>query len=939
MAEVVQLGEAGPVNAGEQRVLDHFVAVLAPSTRIFPNVQVLVGHQQLVECDQILITEDRVWVIEVKDLFGHAQFLKEGTVVDGDVRADAVDVTKRKAQQIKSRLSKAGLGDGLYVEYLVVLAKQPQQLEVAPDYAPFVRLFENAAARIDRPTEHGLPKRWLEPDQRTAIEHELDLRPRVRDEKPRFGNLQAEELTAQASDRQWWTAREIPLGVPWKLEVLFKPKGIGDAAWKYQEDLAIENARMLKVLSGAPGILVPHTAVRGSDGTLAIAHPFTNSPSLLEHGDANLQWSDRVRRSVLRTIGRALDAARNRGIAHRLIGPAVIHVDAESGRTRLTRFSLAHRDGDPDRVPPEVWPHLAEQIWASPEHVAGGLVDQDSDLFALGRLAQHLWPDGAPDDLAPGVQMLLGENPAQRAAGLDALRTAFAPEVGAPREPIVGANWAGYRLEEQLGIGVEAGVSVWRGVAELSGRQVVLRIVDADEDHDGITGLANALSGVDHPAIAEIIAAVIEEGRPTVITEIVPGGSLRSVLEQHGALGREAAVTAAVQLLDGLTRVHPGRADAKTPIVHRRISADNVIIHPERGAVLVNFGPPAGPESQAALNDPRYRPLNEGVRRDDPDGDLFAIAVLIHELATGQHPFTDDDPLTGGLRVDGALDEALIHVLGRALARQRNQRYSTAHELLDALIGLGLPEVRPPAVAEAVVDKVRAIETAMREQRWDDAIGMCPENWEAVRARIEAERAAWERVAGSEVVLELGGFRMRLLGEELACARQLVDGTEAVGDLRIHLLDREDGVTLEISTFLTAQRTGFVVVSDTHHSEAPFPVLENRLRIGLTPTEDGQIVMQLRQGRLKVAGTPGPKDGGAFRASEEELDKGAGVDVRATLEGFGATAYGLEAELLPPKKRQSNYLCAIFPPDAVDLPAVACLVTRVLPIANGVLHE
>ena len=939
MAEIVQIGDAGPVNAGEQKVLDYFAAVLAPSTRIFPNVQVLVGHHQLVECDQIVITEDRVWVIEVKDLYGHAQFLKGDTIVDGEVRSDAVSGAKLKAQQIKSRLRKVGLDDGVYVEFLVVLAKQPQQLEIAPDYAPFVLSYEDASARIDRPTEHGLPKRWLAPEHREAIEHALDLRPRVRDEKPRFGNLQAEELTAEATDRQWWSAREIPLGIPWQLEVLRRPQGISDAAWKMREEFAVENVRMLKVLSGAPGILVPHTVVRGTDGTLAISHPFTRSPSLAEHGEANHEWSDDVRRTVLRTLGRAVHAARGRGVAHRLIGPAAIKVDPEIGRTRLTRFSLAHRTGDPDRVPAEAWPHLAEQIWASPEHVAGGAVGPDADLFALGRLAQHLWPDGVPDDLALSVGLLLENDSGKRGAGLDALRKAFASSGGAPQDPAVGVNWAGYRLEEQLGIGAEAGVSVWRGIAELSGRQVVLRIVDADEDHAGITGLAHALTGVDHPAIAEVIAAVIEEGRPTVITELVPGGSLRSVLEQHGPLGRDAAVTAAVQLLDGLARVHPGRPDGRTPIVHRRISADNVIVHPGRGAVLVNFGPPAGPESQAALNDPRYRPLDEGVSRDDPDGDLFAVAVLLHELATGRHPFHGDDPLAGELQIDAALGDALGDLLSRALGGQRQQRYSTAMELLDALIGLGLPEVRPPAVAEEVVDTVRAIESAMREQRWDDAIGLCPESWQAVRARIEAERAAWERVAGAAVVIEAGGFRMRLLGEEPACARNLVDRTEAIGDLRIHLVDREDGVALEISTFLTAQRTGFVVVSDVHHSEAPFPVLENRLRIGLTPTENGQVVMQLRQGRLKVTGTPGPKDGGAFCASEAELDDGAGVDVAAMLARFGATAYGPEAELLPPKKRQSNYLCAIFPPDAVDLPAVACLLTRVLPIANGVVQN
>jgi hypothetical protein len=53
---------------------------------------------------------------------------------------------------------------------------------------------------------------------------------------------------------------------------------------------------------------------------------------------------------------------------------------------------------------------------------------------------------------------------------------------------------------------------------------------------------------------------------------------------------------------------------------------------------------------------------------------------------------------------------------------------------------------------------------------------------------------------------------------------------------------------------------------------------------------------------------------------------------------FGATAYGPELNLLPPKKKQTNYLYTIFLSRPVDLPAVACVLTRVLPISNGFLH-
>ena len=86
MAKVVWVPGVDPVNDGERRVIDAFADRLAPSVQIFPNVQIRLSPYQLVECDQLILTEDRLWVIEVKDLYGDVAFLKGQHIVDGDDR-------------------------------------------------------------------------------------------------------------------------------------------------------------------------------------------------------------------------------------------------------------------------------------------------------------------------------------------------------------------------------------------------------------------------------------------------------------------------------------------------------------------------------------------------------------------------------------------------------------------------------------------------------------------------------------------------------------------------------------------------------------------------------------------------------------------------------------------------------------------------------------
>lgn len=941
MAEIVEVPGAGPVNDGERKVLEAFAARLRPSVRIYPNVLMRVKGHRFSEFDQILLTDDRIWVIEVKDLFGQVVFHRDAHYVDGKKRSDPVASALLKAKQVKERLQQAGQADGIYVDHRLVLAKQPQFLDVEDEYDGFVLSIDEAVSVIENPEDHGIMRRNISVHRFPLIEQVLALTPRRVDLRPRFGDYEVESLLEEGPTGRIWAAREKPLERPWLVEELVRPSGMTDSEWAALERSAIARVRMLQVLAGAPGVLVPHTIAQSESGAVAVVHPIPGHPSLEEVAAEIPSWSHEVRRRVLLWIARAVASCRVRAMAHRAMGPSAVRVDAEAGRAWLTEFSRVLRAGDDDTVDGAEWVSLADGIWAAPEHIVGGPVGREADLFGLGALARMLWPDGIPADLAASVDILSATDPLAREPGLARLLAALGPKhAEKPVEPAAGVLWAGFRLEEQLGIAREPGVSVWRAVNQLTGKPVVVRIYDLDAERDGAAVLANALQGLEHDHLASVLSASTHQGRAFVASEFVPGPSVRTALEEaDGSLGIEAAVGLAVQVLDGLARVHPGRDDGRPPLLHRRVNQDNVILEPSRGAVLVNFGPPPTEESQVAVNEAAYRPPAEATGPDDADADVFAVAVLLHEIATGRHPFEDDDPLSGHLALDPGLGPELAEVLGRALAPERSRRFGTAAELLDTLVALGLPTVEIPQVAEDVMVTRRAIDAALRERRWEDAEAACPANWVGVLERIRAERERVEAAEQNAPILTVEGFRLRFIREDRAVTVALPGEGEVLGDDRVYLADREDGTALTIAVFRSAQGNGIVRVTEVLHGDAGLQRLQQGLRIGIRPVENGSgLTMDLRQARWVAEPKPGKHPISQYLVSTAELDAGCGQDVCRTLAALGAIGYGTRAEVFGDTGKKRNEICVAFPREAVDLPAATYVLTRIAPVVRGVRH-
>jgi TolB-like protein/Flp pilus assembly protein TadD/predicted Ser/Thr protein kinase len=269
---------------------------------------------------------------------------------------------------------------------------------------------------------------------------------------------------------------------------------------------------------------------------------------------------------------------------------------------------------------------------------------------------------------------------------------------------MVGQALAHYKIEEQLGAG-GMGV-VYRATDTKLGRDVALKVLApqtlGDEAARARFGKeALALSRLNHPNICTIYEVGEDAGQAFLAMEYVQGRPLRDVASA-AALPVEMVLRYAVQIADALAHAHT------RSIVHRDLKSANVMVTPEGRIKVLDFGL-ARRIIQAEVEEATRSQVTEvgtvvgtlhymppEVLRGEPAdarSDLWALGVVLHEMASGELPFRGQT----GFEVSGAIlkeppkplppnvPPALQTVIGRCLAKSPGERYQRAEEVRAAL--------------------------------------------------------------------------------------------------------------------------------------------------------------------------------------------------------------------------------------------------------------
>lgn len=283
---------------------------------------------------------------------------------------------------------------------------------------------------------------------------------------------------------------------------------------------------------------------------------------------------------------------------------------------------------------------------------------------------------------------------------------------GEDEDEFVGTRLKGtFEITEKIG---EGGMgAVYSAIQHPLGRRVAVKLVKPDEATE--TGEhyfkreAEAINRLRHPNIINVVDFGAEDdGLLYLVTEYLPGQTLRNVIAQDFPFHPERICNICIQVLSALEQAH------SRGVVHCDLKPANIMVERVAGqedfVKVLDFGiakikGPAvevGPYTQAGDLVGTFDYMSpEQVMRKDLDGraDVWSVGVMLYELLTQRRIFHAEDGVTIIARVlraeieppselvDG-VTPIFDQIAMKALERDLDERYESAAAFRDALIAL-----------------------------------------------------------------------------------------------------------------------------------------------------------------------------------------------------------------------------------------------------------
>ena len=200
-----------------------------------------------------------------------------------------------------------------------------------------------------------------------------------------------------------------------------------------------------------------------------------------------------------------------------------------------------------------------------------------------------------------------------------------------------------YRLLEPLGHGAMS--AVWRAHDDELDRDVALKLLAPTADRGRFQREARAVAALSHPNICSLYDYGEADGKPYMVLEYLPGGTLEELL-RRGPLPDDETARYATEIAAGLAHAHANG------VVHRDLKPANVLFDSEGRAKIADFGiarmggDGTLTEAGTVLGTAAYiSPEQASGLPATPASDVYSFGVILFRMLTGQLPFVADNAM------------------------------------------------------------------------------------------------------------------------------------------------------------------------------------------------------------------------------------------------------------------------------------------------------
>jgi serine/threonine protein kinase/tetratricopeptide (TPR) repeat protein len=217
---------------------------------------------------------------------------------------------------------------------------------------------------------------------------------------------------------------------------------------------------------------------------------------------------------------------------------------------------------------------------------------------------------------------------------------------------------------------------------------------------------ARAAAALNHPNIVHLYSVEEAAGHIFLTMELVPGRSLREILNDRVPLALPRTLDFASQIAAGLACAHAAG------LVHRDLKPANVMITDDDRVKILDFGvakffKPAAtwePDAVTKAGDLSSTHTTVGTigymspeqalgKTLDARTDLFALGIILYEMATGKAPFEGHTPAAvfdqllnrqppPPVTLNPALPSQLTAIIDKALEKEPDRRYRSADDII-----------------------------------------------------------------------------------------------------------------------------------------------------------------------------------------------------------------------------------------------------------------